>query len=96
MQTCFQDTTGTWCNTGYKLDLSKANYPKFQNVSKNLLTVCASLDGGLTYQLEPLFFDAAANYWWQYDNNGLRLAQFRFYPNTPDNSAYAGTACKVN
>ncbi len=94
MQTCFSDTTGTWCNTGYQIDLNKLNYPKFANVSKNLLTVCAYVNN--TWQLEPLFYSASGTYWWQYDNNGLRLAQLRFYPNTPDNKAYAGTACTAN
>lgn len=94
MQTCFQDSTGTWCNTGYQLNLSKVNYPKFVNVSKNLLTVCAYVND--KWQLEPLFYGSSGTYWWEYDNNGLRLAQMRFYPNTPDNSAYAGTACTAN
>lgn len=94
MQTCFQDATGTWCNTGYQLDLNKANYPKFENVSKNLLTVCAYVNNQL--QLEPLFYSSTSTYWWEYDNTGLRHAQLRFYPNTPDNKAYAGTACTPN
>ncbi len=96
MQTCFQDTTGTYCNTGYQLSLSKVTYPKFNDVSKNLLTVCASLDGGTTWSLQPLFFNSAYTYWWEYDNQGLRHTQLRFYPNTKANSAYAGTACTAN
>jgi hypothetical protein len=93
MQTCFYDAAlaETYCNTGMMLDLSKANYPKFENVSKSLLTVCAYVND--KWQLEPLFFDSDAQYWWEYDNNGLRHAQFRFYPNTKDNSPYVNTAC---
>ncbi len=93
MQTCFYDPNvgETYCNTGMVLDLSKANYPKFTNVSKNLLTVCAYVND--KWQLEPLFFDSNSQYWWEYDNKGLRHAQFRFYPKVADSSPYANTAC---
>jgi len=96
MQTCFYDptTVATYCNTGMMLNLSKANYPKFTNVSKNLLTVCAYVDS--KWQLEPLFLTSTAQYWWEYDNNGLQHAQFRFYPNTIDNSPYVNTACTAS
>ncbi len=93
MQTCFYDSTlgETYCNTGMVLDLSKANYPKFDNVSKSLLTVCAYVND--KWQLEPLFSNSTSQYWWEYTNTGLQHAQFRFYPNTPDNSPYLNTAC---
>lgn len=96
MQTCFFDATvaTTFCNTGMMLDLSKANYPKFVNVSKNLLTVCAFVNS--KWQLEPLFFNSTAQYWWEYDNTGLQHAQFRFYPNTKDNSPYVNLACTAS
>jgi len=42
-------------------------------VSKELLQVC--VNGGL----QPLFSDPNFDYYWQYDNQGLRLAQLRFY-----------------
>jgi hypothetical protein len=29
--------------------------------------------------VSPLFADELASYFWDYDNRGLRLAQFRFY-----------------
>ncbi len=93
MQTCFYDATllETYCNTGMMLNLNKANYPKFTNVSKNPLTVCAYVNN--KWQLEPLFFNSTAQYWWEYDNKGLQHAQFRFYPNTKDNSPYVNLAC---
>ena len=43
-------------------------------MSKQLLQVC--VNGAL----QPIFSDANAQYFWQYDNQGLRLAQLRFYP----------------
>jgi hypothetical protein len=32
----------------------------------------------------PLFGDALTDYFWQYDNSGLKLAQLRFYPQPTD------------
>jgi len=54
----------------------KANN-KFTNVSKELLYVHADLGDGI--QRYPLFDEALEDYFWSYDNNGLKLAQFRFY-----------------
>jgi hypothetical protein len=54
----------------------KAN-KKFEDVSKELLYVYADLGKGM--QRYPLFGDALEDYFWSYDNNGLKLAQFRFY-----------------
>jgi hypothetical protein len=52
---------------------------KFTNVSKSLLYVIADLDGDGTVEKVPLFSDTLQDYFWSYDNNGLRLAQIRFY-----------------
>jgi hypothetical protein len=52
---------------------------KFTNVSKALLYVYADLDGDGTVERLPLFDERLQDYFWQYDNNGLRLAQLRFY-----------------
>lgn len=49
---------------------------KFRNASE-LLYVYADLGDGI--QRYPLFSDALQDYFWDYDNNGLKLAQFRFY-----------------
>jgi hypothetical protein len=53
---------------------------KFADVSKSLLYVYADLDGDGTAERYPLFDDALQNYFWDYDNNGLKLVQMRFYP----------------
>ncbi len=83
---CFTDTTGTFCNAGtLNPTLSRVTPPKFENVSKQLLQVCV---GG---NLIPLFTNSNINYLWEYDNNGVRLAQLRFYPNVSGGAT--GGAC---
>ena len=51
----------------------------FVNISGYLLYVYADLDGDGTVERYPLFDGALQDYFWDYDNNGLKLAQFRFY-----------------
>ena len=60
----------------------------FTRVTTTLLTVCTATT--LTYQ--PIFARAAKTYLWQYTNDGLRLAQFRFYPITKSTTT-VGTRC---
>jgi hypothetical protein len=56
---------------------------KFANVSAALLYIYAwvfdDATGTWVYQRVPLFSDLLQDYLWQYDNNGVRLAQLRFY-----------------
>jgi hypothetical protein len=51
----------------------------FTNVSKELLYVYQDLDGNGTVERISLFSDPLDEYFWDYDNNGLKLAQLRFY-----------------
>ena len=74
MTTCYTDTTGTWCNTS--LTITLGSQKKFTDVSKNLLQICDTATG----KQSAIFANANYQYFWQYDNSGLRLAQFRFYP----------------
>jgi hypothetical protein len=59
----------------------------FTNVTKELTTLCidtftdGNFDGGCDDRV-VLFEDDFAQYFWDYDNHGLRLAQLRFYVNT--------------
>ena len=55
----------------------KKGRSKFSDASKALLYVYADLGEGL--ELYPLFGEALQDYFWNYDNFGLKLAQFRFY-----------------
>ncbi len=51
----------------------------FDNVSKALLYVYADVTGTGTVQRYPLFDSKLDDYFWSYDNSGLKLAQLRFY-----------------
>ena len=85
IRTCFTEfeTSSTWCNAGDLIvPLSKVTPPKFTDVSKQLLQVCADTDtgAGTALNLVPLFSSLGEDYFWHYENTGLRLAQLRFYP----------------
>ena len=85
--TCAYDDTGTRiCSSENTLDVFNRGKGKqvFQNVTRQLTTlqdVCFDLGGVLTCGDVSLFNSDLRDYLWQYDNNGLRLAQIRFYLN---------------
>jgi hypothetical protein len=60
---------------------------KFANVSDSLLYIYAWIfdddSGTWVYQRIPLFSDLLQDYLWQFDNNGARLVQLRFYEGVP-------------
>lgn len=96
--TCFTDDTGTYCSV-YSMVLvrdSKGGKSSFTNVSKELLFVYQDVDGDGAIERVALFDDAEADYFWQYDNSGLKLAQLRFYEvpsNCPAADAEAAAEC---
>ncbi|MEK7133540.1 MAG: hypothetical protein AAB804_00550 [Patescibacteria group bacterium] len=72
----------------------------FDNVSKYLLYIYADVDGDGNLERVPLFGSQLEDYFWEYDNHGLKLAQLRFYecativPDASDpNGAQIDTAC---
>ena len=79
------------------LERTKGGAPKFTNVSKNLLfvdycTAWAAGDDGITGTTDDvctstsqiaLFGNTLLSYYWSYDNEGLKLAQLRFYELQP-------------
>jgi hypothetical protein len=71
------------------VSLNRVNPPKFLNVSKQLLSVCDASTG----QTTPLFSNKNVDYFWQYDNQGLRHAQLRFYPIPTDSGI--GSGCQA-
>jgi hypothetical protein len=79
--TCATDpvTGDTVCSDQSMVLVRDKGGSKFTNVSKSLLYVIADLDGDGTLEKVPLFSDQLQDYFWSYDNNGLRLAQLRFY-----------------
>ncbi len=65
----------------YQLELErKKGRSRFENVSREMLFVWTDLDGDGKLDRVALFDDDLIGYFWDYDNDGLRLAQFRFYP----------------
>jgi hypothetical protein len=72
------------------LHIERTKNAKFTNVSSTLLfltitvvanTTLSSCLGGATGTVNvPLFSGCLQNYFWNYDNNGLKLLQLRFYP----------------
>ena len=52
----------------------------FQNVSKEVLTLVIDVDGDGILERVGLFDEELYEYFWDYDNQGLKVAQLRFYP----------------
>ena len=66
----------TLCSTETKLLVRSTGKPKAENVSKELLTVCLDTDDVVGCDTRSfLFDDEALQYLWNYDNNGLKVAQ---------------------
>jgi len=92
-QTCFTDTTTStlYCSIEV-LNLSRNfGQNKFDNVTKDLLYAYACVNG--TVKRVPLFADDTQDWYWSYDNNGLRNAQLRFYPGVQTTVPAGGGSC---
>ena len=72
------------CSTLTYVAVRDKGKSRFTNVSKELLYIFADLDGDGIDERYPLFDDALEDYFWDYDNNGLRLLQLRFYEMSTD------------
>ncbi len=73
--TCATDLTNTVvCSTTSVLLVRGSGQQKFKNVTKELTTI------NTTPGTVSLFQTGFENFFWSFDNNGLRLAQVRFYP----------------
>ena len=85
MTSCYfdQQTQTEFCSGGeYIVNVtSHGNNNKFQNVTNQLLYVWADIDGDGDVDRTELFSDTLDDYYWYYDNTGLKIAQLRFYPN---------------
>jgi len=85
--TCAYDLTGILiCSTSQyvMVQTRKNGQSVFTNVTGDLLFVSQCIDNKLTRT--PLFDSSLQDYFWQYDNTGLKLLQLRFYqvPTTVD------------
>ncbi len=79
--TCFTDAAGdVWCSTENVVLVRSTGKSTFRNVSKELLSLCLDTDADTICDTRTfLFDDDNVDYFWSYDNDGLRLAQLRFY-----------------
>jgi hypothetical protein len=79
--TCGVDPSGALeCSIiSLTLDASTKRPAKFTNVSKYLLYIYADVDEDTVVDRVPLFAKDWTGFFWEYDNNGLKLAQLRFY-----------------
>lgn len=69
------------CSTENVLLVREKGGSKFSNVTKQLTTLCLDTDLNTTCDTRVGIFDSSLQgYFWDYDNNGLRLVQLRFYP----------------
>jgi hypothetical protein len=91
MTTCAVDptTNDIVCSTDNKVFMRMTGKSSFQNVTDDLLTIsatitdstlaaCLNTTAGSTVTVS-LFNGCLQNYFWNYDNNGLKLLQLRFY-----------------
>jgi len=77
-------TTEVVCSLSTTLHFDRTKNAKFQNVTSNLLFITLSpADQALTTCTTAtvgLFASCLQNFFWNFDNNGLKLLQLRFYP----------------
>jgi hypothetical protein len=81
MTTCATDpSTGeTYCSVYSMVMVRGTGKSSFTNVSRDLLYIYTDLNGDGTAERYNLFNDALKDYFWQYDNTGMKLIQLRFY-----------------
>ena len=77
----YDDVEGAeYCSVFPLVMVREKGKSSWDNVSKELLYIYVDLvgDDGIPERYS-LFDDALYNYFWNYDNNGLKLVQLRFY-----------------
>ncbi len=79
--TCVQDPTTLEmiCSTENVLLVRSKGKSTFSNVTNQLTSLLADVDNDGVLERVALFADDLGDWFWQYDNNKLRLAQLRFY-----------------
>jgi len=81
--TCATDklTNEVVCSTTNTLTLDRQKgKSSWQDATKQLTSLVADIDGDGDLETVPLFGDGFQDFFWQWDNQGLKLAQLRFYP----------------
>jgi len=81
MKSGFVDEYGTFWLSLETIHLvrSKTGPPKFDDKTLELTTIYVDMNGDGTAERYRLFDNALWQYFWDYDNNGLKLLQIRFY-----------------
>jgi hypothetical protein len=83
MTTCATDPTTAElvCSTESVVLVRTTGKSRFRNVTTQLTTLCLDTDDVVGCDTRVgIFGDSLENFFWDFDNNGLRLAQLRFYP----------------
>ena len=68
------------CSTENVLLVRTKGKSTFTNVTTELTTITADIDGDGYTETVNIFDPSLYDYFWNYENRGLRLAQLRFYP----------------
>jgi hypothetical protein len=74
------DTSEVLCSLGSVTVTRSKGKTTFTNVSKDLLYIYVDLNGDGVAERYNIFNSALQDYFWSYENNGLKLLQLRFYP----------------
>ncbi len=74
-----KETGDEYCSTYSKVLTREKGKSSFDNVTRDLLYIYQDLDDDGQLERYPLFHDDLEGFYWGYDNNGLKLAQLRFY-----------------
>ena len=79
--TCATDPTTleNYCSVYTMIQVRTKGKSSFTDVSKYLLYIYVDIDADGDLDRMPLFDDRLQDYYWQYDNSGLKLLQLRFY-----------------
>lgn len=71
-----------YCSSENLIIMREKGKSTFTKADKYLLFIYVDLDGDGVAEKYPLFDEALEDYYWSYDNNGLKLLQMRFYVNS--------------
>jgi len=82
MTTCAYDpiAADVVCSTENVMKIRERGKSTFTNVTNELTSLVADINGDTVTERVPLFYDGLVDWFWQYDNQGLKLMQLRFYP----------------
>lgn len=81
MTTCANDPVDgeTFCSVYQLISIRERDGSATSDVSRDLLYIYADLNGDGTSERYNLFDSALQDYFWEYDNEGIKLIQLRFY-----------------